>query len=633
MIEQGMSRRSVLKGAVVAAAAAGVSVVAAAGPAHARGPRGAADTVVMNGKVLVMDRRRRRAEAVAIKDGKILAIGSNREITRLTAGGTQVVDAGGGTVLPGINDSHFHFGNSGLAIPPYTYSLAGTESIVAIQDVLRRAVADARAAGKPVETTFVRASGWNESRLNQVGQKLTRAHLDAVSDGYKIIAPEFSYHALIVNSAVLDLPEVKERIATASPELVPYIERDANGELTGVFREGAMSLVSVAPPWTPAEVAGSLDAAIAAVHSLGITSVTDPGVDAAMVAIYADRYRAGKLPLRVNLMLGGGRNPKALRAALDGFSPLRGIDPRWIRVGQVKLFADGVPTAARTAYLHEPYEGTNTRGSLTLDGATIEEQIRNLHTMIRTAIQAGFQVGTHATGDAAIDTVVQGYLAAMGRNSRRAALRNYVIHADLTPEATLRTMAAHGIGANFNATIKYLLGTDLYPVLGKERTDYQWPYRTALDLGVKVASASDAPVTPASWLQGVAGAVTRKSQFGDAVAGAAERISVEESLVTYTRTPAWQDHADGWKGTLQEGFVGDLCVVDGDVLGTAPEALPGLAVSTTIVGGEVVYDRTTSAARDAEPAVALVQGFSSERGKACLEDGMCCCRVSERALT
>jgi predicted amidohydrolase YtcJ len=630
MIEPEVSRRSVLKGAAVVAAAAGVSVVGAAGPAHARG---AADTVVLNGKVLVMDRRGRRAEAVAIKGGKILAVGSNREISRLSASGTQVVDAGGGTVLPGINDSHFHFGNYGLSIPPYTYSLAGTESIAAIQDVLRSAVAEAKAAGKPVGTTFVRASGWNESRLNQVGQKLTRAHLDAVSDGYKIIAPEFSYHAIIVNTAVLNLPEVQARIANAPAQLAPYIERNADGELTGVFREGAMSLVSVAPPWTPAEVAAGLDSAVAAVHSLGITSITDPGVDAAMVAMYAAKYRAGKLPLRVNLMLGGGRNPKSLQAAIDGFSRLRGVDPRWLRVGQVKIFADGVPTAARTAYLHKPYEGTNSRGSLTLDGATIKEQVSNLHAMIRLAIDAGFQVGTHATGDAAIDLVVQGYLAGTGRNPRRAGLRNYVIHADLTPASTLRAMARHDIGVNFNATIKYLLGTDLYPVIGKARTDYQWPYRTALDLGVKVASASDAPVTPASWLQGVAGAVTRAGQFGGAVAGAAERISVEESLVTYTRTPAWQDHAEGWKGTLQEGFAGDICIVDGDLLGTPPEALPRLPISTTIVGGKLVYDSASSAARDTKPAVALVKGFSHEQGKACLQSGMCCCRVSDRVLT
>jgi predicted amidohydrolase YtcJ len=216
--------------------------------------------------------------------------------------------------------------------------------------------------------------------------------------------------------------------------------------------------------------------------------------------------------------------------------------------------------------------------------------------------------------------------AAMGPG--RSNLRHYVIHGDLTSRATLRAMARHDIGVNMNGTIKYLLGRTLDPVLGPERTDYQWPYRSALDLGVHVSSSSDAPVTFPSWLQGVMAMRLREGMFGG-VAGAAERISVPEALATYTRTPAWQDHAEAWKGTLQDGHVADLCIVDGDVLGVDPHQLIELTVSTTLVGGKVVYDASTSAARRAT-AAAATSSLKGHRQASCLDDGLCCCGLVDK---
>jgi predicted amidohydrolase YtcJ len=259
--------------------------------------------------------------------------------------------------------------------------------------------------------------------------------------------------------------------------------------------------------------------------------------------------------------------------------------------------------------------------------------VRTLHNLIRMSIAHGFQVGTHATGDAAIDAVVAGYLAAAGRHRRRADLRHYVIHADLTPVPTLRAMARHNIGANMNATIKYLLGRTLDPYLGPERVDYQWPYRTALDLGVKVSSASDAPVTPPAWLQGVSGAVLREGQFdGGAVAGEAQRITLREALASYTTTPAWQDRAERWKGRLVPGYVADVCVVDGDLVAADPHDLPGMQVTTTLVDGDVVHDSASSTATRARTIATKAAAFSRDQAVSCLQRGDCCCRLSEKML-
>jgi predicted amidohydrolase YtcJ len=604
-----ISRRQALTAA--AAAAGGMATVTlAASPAEAGG--GAPDLVVLDGRVLVMDGGFRVTQALAVRDGRVLAVGTNRDIRRLAGRRTRVVDAAGGTVLPGINDSHLHLNALGLTVPPFSYNV-DTATIPELVEIVRGAVAAA-----PSPDSWVRGQGWNDNRLPRPPD---RRDLDPVSGDHPVILTDFSFHAVAVNSVAL-------RLAGITRDTVPppggVIEKDAAGEPTGVLRETAQGLVrGIVPPFTRDEVSRSIDAGITLLHSLGITSVTEPGIDQGTLGIYAEKARAGRLGVRVTALLSGGTAPAQLRDVLAAHQPLRGVDPRILRVAGVKLFADGIPTAAKTAWLHEPYlDGSN--GSLVIAGATVAEQVANLHRMIAMVVDAGFQIGTHATGDATIDAVVAGYLKAMGRHWRRTDLRHYVIHGDLTPPATLRRMARHDIGVNMNGTIKFLLGRTLDPIIGPERTDYQWPYRTALDAGVRVSSSSDAPVTMPNWLQGVMAARLREGMFGG-VAGEAERISVREGLVTYTRTPAWQDHASAWKGTLECGKVADVAIVDGDVLGADPHALITFTVTTTILGGRVVYERGSSTAPATTAATALTR--AAEHGRACLQSGRCCCRL------
>jgi predicted amidohydrolase YtcJ len=311
---------------------------------------------------------------------------------------------------------------------------------------------------------------------------------------------------------------------------------------------------------------------------------------------------------------------------IDSYRPARGVDPLNLRVAGIKIYADGIPTAAKTAWLHEPYlDGSN--GSLTVVGANNSEQVANLHEMIRRAHAAGFQIGTHATGDATIDAVVEGYLRAMAsRSERRANPRHYVIHADLTPPTTLSRMARNGIGANMNATIKYLLGRTLDPILGPQRTDYQWPYRTALDAGVQVSSASDAPVTFPSWLQGVMAAMLREGLFGG-VAGEAERITLREALHTYTSTPARQDFAERAKGTLFLGKLADLCVLAEDIESIDPHDLVKVPIDATVFAGEVVHERSAPSGRTL--AAAAQARSTSDHGIRCYQGGTCCCVLTD----
>ncbi len=611
-----LSRRTLIS---ATAGATGVAVAGSAVPAAAAAGTGPADLVVLGGKVLVMDERCRTAEAVAVRDGRIIAVGSARDVKRLTGRRTQVLDAAGGTVLPGINDSHLHLNSLSLNLPPYSYPV-DTATIEELVAVVRDAVA---ATADPA--AWIRGQGWNDNRLPRPPRA---SDLDPVSGDHPVVLTDFSFHATSVNTAAM-------RLAGITRDTVPppggVIEKDADGEPTGVLREGAQNLVrAVVPPFSPEEVAESVRAGTALLHQRGITSITEPGIGLDTLAVYAAEAAAGRLGVRITALLSAGPNAAGLRSTLDAFSPLQGVDERLLRVAGVKVFGDGIPTAARTAWLHDPYlDGTH--GSLTVDGATIEEQVAELDEIIAVAIDAGMQVGTHATGDATIDAVVAAYLAATGRGRCRSDLRHYVIHADLAPEATLRTMARHDIGANMNAAIKHLLGSSVESVLGPERTAWQAPYRSALDAGVRVSSASDAPVTMPDWLVGVFGAETREGMYGG-VTGPEQAISRLEALTSYTRTPAWQDHADRWKGTLQRGMVADLCVLDGDLLGADARDLPGMTVSATVLGGTVVHGASaaggTSGAGGASTAAAVA--MSSRHGADCLGAGACCCKVSDR---
>jgi predicted amidohydrolase YtcJ len=606
-----MSRRQFVRGAAVAGATAVM-------PASAMGhwTRRAADLVVYNGSVLTMTRRFELTEAVAIRNGRVIATGRMKHLRHLVDHRTQTFNAQSGTVLPGINDSHLHLNGFGLSFPPYSFSV-NTATIEELVGVVRDAVAQAPPGA------WIRGRDWNDNRLPRAP---TAADLDPVSPNNPVALTDFSFHAIAVNSVVM-------RLAGITRDTVPppggVIEKDANGEPTGVFRETAQGLVRrVIPPFTPEEVSASLDAGIEILHTQGITSVTDPGIGLETLELYAAKEREGNLPVRVTALLSGGNSSDSMRAILESYRPIEGLDPLNLRVAGVKIFGDGIPTAARTAWLHEPYlDGTN--GRLVIAGATEAEAVAMLHDMIRQAHRASMQIGTHATGDATIDAVVAGYLKAMksGPPARRDP-RHYIIHGDLTPPGTLRTMARTGIGVNMNATIKYLLGRTLDPVLGPGRTDYQWPYRTALDAGVKVSSASDAPVTFPSWLQGVMAAIRREGLFGG-VAGEAERITLPEALHTYTSTPAWQDRAERDKGQIVRGQVGDLVVLDADLRRVDSKDYVTVPINATVLDGNVVYDREGTAST-AHVVSGRARRRHDEHGLRCYEGGSCCCTLTER---
>ncbi|WP_067469125.1 amidohydrolase [Actinomadura macra] len=335
--------------------------------------------------------------------------------------------------------------------------------------------------------------------------------------------------------------------------------------------------------------------------SFGVTSYTEPGLGpgeddgasgcfgSAALRDYADLAAEGLLKARVTaLMLFGeldGRSSAAEFAeGLRDFKPPADVPGRF-RVAGVKIFADGIPPM-KTAWTDRPY-GDGTYGSLLIEGESDGEREAALRAMIDAAHAAGHQIGVHATGDRTTRVVAEAFSTALAREGRDA--RHYIIHGDLLSPQTLTVLASGGIGLNTQAGIPVATEPMLAAALGEEALRDAWPTRDALDAGVRLCLSSDAPVLTPDWRAGLAAAVTRRGLDG-AVRGQAQRLAVTEALRAYTITPAWQDGADDWKGSIEPGKVADLCVLDGDLHDVEPEALPSLPVAMTVLDGEPVYE-------------------------------------------
>ncbi|MFF6883230.1 amidohydrolase [Streptomyces sp. NPDC012421] len=560
-----------------------------------------ADLVFVGGRVVTVDAEFSVAEALAVTGSVIGAVGTREDVAPLVGPATRVIDLKGATLLPGINDSHLHGCAFGMSSPPLSLDLSHP-AVASLADV---AEAVREAAGRTPAGQWITGHGWDTGYLAECvadpSRHPSRADLDAVSPDHAVVLYSFSGHATWVNSKALELMGI-DRDTVAPPG--GAIVKDGAGEPTGLLHEGAQALVQNAlPALSRQERTEAIRSTLATLAALGVTSYTEPGLGpggegimrgalgAETLDVYRELHAAGDLTARVGvLLLPTGMASTAEEFArnlddLDGAAPED--DPRRLTVHGVKIFADGI-VPNKTAWMHEPYVGGGC-GALCVGGDIDDERVAEIRAMVRHAHAAGHQLGVHATGDRAIDTVADAFAEAASAHPRDDA-RHYVIHGDfLTPHA-MKVLAAHDYGVNMNPTIKWTVADMEEDFVGAGRAAYAWPYRDAIDAGVRVASGSDAPVTHPDWRQGVATMVLRESKAAGRVSGPDQRIALTEAIRTYTAEAAWQDFADDWKGSLEPGKVADLCVVDGDLLGADPHAIPEMPVVLTVMDGRIVHD-------------------------------------------
>ncbi|QUC59918.1 amidohydrolase [Streptomyces sp. A2-16] len=564
--------------------------------------RGSAPTLVLTGgQVLTVDRDFTVTEGVAVRGRDIVATGSDSEMRALAGPGTRVVELAGRTVLPGLNDSHLHGAAYGMTKPPFAIDV-GHPTVSSIADIAA-AVRTAASAARPGE--WIIGLGWDPGYLTECladpRRFPHRRDLDAVAPHHPVCLTDFSSHMVWANSEALRRCGID---AGSTPPPGGVIDRDAHAEPTGILREAAQQLLQASLPTpTIAQRRLAVQGVVRELHARGITSYTEPGLGPGGAGTlfgglatdnwtaYAELVAAGELDARVSVLLlpapmGGSADD--LRKGLEELRRPTSADARRLNAIGVKIFADGVPPN-RTAWMNEPYpEGGH--GALCVHGDTPALQVEELRDMIGVAHRAGFQLGVHVTGDRAIDTVVDAFVAAHTAAPRPDA-RHYVIHGDFIGADSLAKLAAHGYGVNMNPAIKWTISDLMDEVVGPERSAYQWPVRTAIEAGVRVCASSDAPITEPDWRQGVAAMMLRESRASGRTSGPEQRVTLAEALRAYTATPAWQDFADDWKGTVEPGKVADLCVLDRPLLDLDPHGITDVQVDLTVFDGTVVHER------------------------------------------
>jgi len=519
----------------------------------------------------------RRFEAMLVADGKVVATGSHAELVR-KAGKAEVVDGGGHALLPGLIDAHGHV--MGLGEMKVRADLVGSSS-------LDEALARVRAfAAKHPDDAWVIGRGWNQV-VWKLGRFPTAQELDRAVADRPAWMHRVDGHAAWANAAALRIAGITRD--TPDPP-GGRIERDAQGDPSGVFVDAAMALVERhVPAPTEAEAARMLDAALAEMARVGLTGVHDPGIDAGTYALYRRYADEHKLTARIYAMIGDVGDDFDTIAA-NG--PLTGYGDGFLDVRAVKLYADGA-LGSRGAALLAPYSDDRANTGLLFHAPA------EMTAMIDKAVGKGYQVCIHAIGDRANREVLDAFASVYAKRPDARALRNRIEHAQVVAPADIPRFKALDLVASMqptHATSDMNMAEDR---VGRERLRGAYAWRTFLKQGTRIAGGSDFPVESANPFFGLYSAVTRQDHDGHPPHGwhAEQAMTRIEALRAFTLDAAWAGHASESLGTLEPGKRADFILVDRDYFTVAPSEIWKTRVLQTWVGGKRVYAAETPAAR------------------------------------
>lgn len=535
---------------------------------------GPVDLIIVNGKVFTGGDS--GAEAVAVQGNKVLRVGTNREIQRLARAQTTVIDARGGSVLPGFNDAHVHLLSGGLALDQMNLNEART--LEEVRETIRAWV-----EANPGHD-WIRGRGWQYAPFP--GGLPTRQFLDQLVPDRPAYLVASDGHTAWANTAALEAAGITRR--TPDPQN-GIIVRDARGEPTGVLKEAAMALMSPAlPAPSREEQLSALRAAIVEANRAGITSVQDASGTVEDLSLYEELRKRGALTVRVYQAL--SVEPSATPAELDALDRLRARfeDDPLLKTGAASIVTDGI-VETRTAAMLEPYAGTTGRGQLRVTP-------RELTRLVTELDRRGWQVLIHAVGDAAIREALDAYAAVQQANPAPPESRRHrVEHVEVPSPEDLPRFAKLGVVASLqpaHATPPDP-GDPWASNLGPARASRGWMSGSLRRNGASLAFGSDWPAAPLDPIAGVFTAVNRTTPEGEPDGGwlPEERVSLAEAIRAFTSGAAWASFDEQRKGTLERDMLADIVILSADIFALPPERLLEAEVVTTIVDGRVVYRR------------------------------------------
>lgn len=535
-------------------------------------PDGRAAVIIHNATVYTVNAKQPTAQALAFTGDRITFVGDNAGALALRGPGTQVIDAGGRALIPGLHDAHGHF--TGLGSSLQQLDLRGTTSYEQILEKVKARVATAR----PGE--WILGQSWDQ---NHWPDKKWPTHeaLDRVSPDNPVFLDRVDGHAALVNQAAMKAAGITEK--TTDPDGGRVI-RDAKGLPTGVLVDRAIGLVSrVIPDATPAQLEEQITLADAECRRLGLTTVHDAGTDAATVEAYKRAIDAGTLQTRLYVMY---RLPLARLQPLLDKGPIANYGNHHLAVRAIKIGADGA-LGSRGAALLEPYaDEPGTSGLLTTPPDEVYQQTL-------AASKAGFQTCIHAIGDRANRMVMDVFERVEKEVPAARDLRLRNEHAQILDATEIPRFKALNVIASMQPTHAT---SDLPWVparIGAARTaEGAYVWKKLMNAGALIASGSDFPVEPPNPMLGFYAAVTRQDLKGQPPDGWSpdQRLTREEALASFTINAAYASHAEAQTGSLEVGKLADLVLLSQDIMQVPAAEIPKTTVWKTITGGRVVYE-------------------------------------------
>lgn len=539
-------------------------------------------TIYVNAVVVTLDAQGTTAQALAVSDDKIVAVGTEQDVRKFAGGQTKVIDLGGKTVIPGLYAAHDHFPGSGylglftvdLNSPPIGKITNMAELVAALKDK----------AAKTPKGQWVVGRGYDDTLLAEQRHP-TRADLDRVSTEHPVWITHISGHLGSANSTAL----AKAKIDRDTPQPAGgRIRLDAaTGEPSGVIEESLGLVTKLLPSQTQDNQLQATRAAVEQYVRQGVTTAVIAGCGPGTLEQLRGVVKLGVIPFRIIAMTGGDGYADARQAVRELGSPL-------LKTGAVKLTQDGA-IQGRTGYLSQPYF-TSSEADPSYRGYRLRTRDA-LITSVERLHRDGYQIAIHGNGDAAIDDILDAYDAAQQAFPRNDA-RHRIEHCQTARDDQIDRMKSLGVTPSFFVGHVYYWGDrhrELF--LGPQRAARISPLASALVRSIRFTVHDDTPVTPVNPLQLVWVAANRTTT-GGAVLGPEQRVSVERALRAVTSDAAWQNFEEREKGSLEPGKLADFCVLSDNPLTIDPTAIREIRVEQTVVGGRTIYVRAATSKAD-----------------------------------
>jgi predicted amidohydrolase YtcJ len=556
-----------------------------------------AELVLKNGKVAVLDKDNTFHQAVAVKDGWIIDVGSDDAISARIGPATKVIDLGGKVLLPAANDAHLHATLTGLMLDS-GFLKVGTPDIKSVKD-LQKKIAAAVAGKKPGQ--WIYGSGFLEFLMEECaaeGRGLNRWDLDPVSPDNPVMLTDFGLHTLVVNSKALELAGIDKNFRSLAPE-EGILERDPKtGEPNGrLFEWSAHHLIgNHCPVVSEEELETFILRVQKALNEQGAASHNDIigrgmeriffGVSREKVLhVYEKLRREGKLTARVSIAI----NP-CIEGIEDYEHTLRGIDEmslpvfedrNWVKAEAVKLFGD------QGIWLRPREDRPDGMGRSVFPGQSNDEQAEQISRTIIELHRRGWQVCIHAIGGKTIDTAIDAFAQAQEMYPREAP-RHYVIHADDMTVENAKKMSRYNIGASPQPIAANIVAGMNAPRLTAGEELFNW--QAYIDEGVSVAGGSDSPCFSFNWREGVQFAVTRTTMTGQQIRPDLA-MKLEDAIRMYTVFGAYQEHMENVRGTIEINKVADFQVLGRDIFTAPLNEIAQIPVVMTICAGKIVFEK------------------------------------------